>query len=70
MRGSVKISEMTNLYSCYNVEEFFRILVIAESLKEAEEKAEEYRKDTNMEGKFEAETLTDEMYFDCDYVIY
>lgn len=70
MRGSIKIHEMINLYSCYNVEEFFRILVVASDEKEAEEKAEEYRKDTNMEGKFEIETLTDEMYFDCDYVIY
>ena len=66
----MKITDMTNLYTCYNEVENFRILVVAWSVMEALQKAEEYRKDTKMEGKFEVETLTDEMYFDCDYVIY
>ena len=62
----------TNLFIGYNEEEDFRILICAFDKTEAQELANEYRCDSNLNGRFEIEEITngiDNIHFDCDYVI-
>lgn len=62
----------TNLFIGYNVEEDFRILICAFDKEEAAELANEYRFDSNLEGKFEIQEIDDgidNLHFDCDYII-
>lgn len=62
----------TNLFIGYNKEEDFRILICAFDKEEAQELANEYRFDSNLEGKFEIKEIEngiDNIHFDCDYVI-
>lgn len=61
----------TNLYIGYNNEEDFRILICAFDKIEANELANEYRCDSNMQGEFEVTETEkiDDIHFDCDYVI-
>ena len=71
----MKINDMTNLYIGYNEKEDFRILICSFDGKEGAEKiAEEYRIDSDMEGKFEILEFADSnvhfnVSFDCDYVL-
>lgn len=61
-----------NLFVGYNKEENFRILICAFDREEAQELADEYRFDANLEGKFEIEEIEDgidNIHFDCDYII-
>lgn len=61
-----------NMYVGYNNEEDFRILIVADNLKEAEEAAAEYNADSHFTGSFEISEVTnliDCRQFDCDYVI-
>lgn len=64
--------QFTNLWEGYNENEHFRILICAESIEEAIKLAEEYRKDSKMEGTFEVkeDPYISNKKFDCDYVIY
>jgi hypothetical protein len=62
----------TNLFIGYNAEEDFRILICAFDKEEAAELANEYRFDSNLEGKFEIQEIDDgidNIHFDCDYII-
>lgn len=62
----------TNLFIGYNAEEDFRILICAFDEEEAAELANEYRFDSNLEGKFEIQEIDDgidNLHFDCDYII-
>ena len=62
----------TNLFIGYNKEEDFRILICASDEIEAKDIAEEYRKDSKLDGVFlisEPENGIDNLHFDCDYVI-
>ena len=66
----MKVNELTNLWVGYNATEDFRILICALDTEEAQEIANEYRFDTNMEGTFEiTEFDNTETHFDCDYVL-
>jgi len=66
----MKIAELTNLWIGYNAAEDFRVLICAFDKIEAQEIANEYRNDTQMEGSFEVSEFTDtEAKFDCDYVL-
>lgn len=66
----MKVNEMTNLFVGYNETEDFKILICASDEIEAQEIADSYKDDTNMEGKFEIkEFLNTEEKFDCDYVV-
>ena len=66
----MKANEMTNLWVGYNETEDFKILICASDEIEAEEIAESYKNDTNLEGKFEIkEFCNTEEKFDCDYVV-
>lgn len=61
-----------NLFSGYNQEEDFRILICAIDKEEAGRLAEEYRLDSKLSGRFEIEETEKEvhnMHFDCDHVI-
>ena len=61
----------TNLWVGYNQKEDFRILICALDKVEAQELANSYCLDSNMEGEFEtsfAENI-ENLHFDCDYVI-
>lgn len=62
----------TNLFSGYNEEEDFRILIRAVDKEQASKLAEGYRLDSKFNGSFEIQEIKngiDNMYFDCDYVI-
>ena len=62
----------TNLFIGYNEEEDFRILICAWDKIEAQELANVYRCDSNLQGRFEIVEITngiDNIHFDCDYVI-
>ena len=71
----MKINDMTNLYVGYNEKEDFRILICSfDGKKGAEEIAEEYRIDSDMEGEFEILEFADSnvhfnVSFDCDYAL-
>ncbi|MBR2885367.1 MAG: hypothetical protein IKB93_11340 [Clostridia bacterium] len=62
----------TILFSGYNEEEDFRILIRATGKKQASKLAEEYRLDSKFDGSFEIQEIKNgigDMHFDCDYVI-
>lgn len=62
----------TNLFIGYNKEEDFRILICAFDKEEAQELADEYKLDSNLDGEFEIEEVEngiDNIHFDCDYII-
>jgi hypothetical protein len=62
----------TNLFIGYNEEEDFRILICAWDKEQAQELANEYGFDSNLDGKFEikeVESGIDNIHSDCDYII-
>lgn len=62
----------TNLFIGYNRDEDFRILICAFDKEEAQELANEYKFDSNLDGRFEIQEIEsgiDNIHFDCDYVI-
>ena len=62
----------TNLFIGYNAKEDFRILICAFDEIDAQELANEYRFDSNLDGNFEIQEIEngiDDIHFDCDYVI-
>ena len=61
-----------NLWIGYNRTENFRILICADDENEAYEVAEGYRLDAKLEGEFKIfePDAIDNVYFDCDHVIY
>ncbi len=62
----------TILFSGYNEEEDFRILIRAVDKEQASRLAEGYRLDSKFNGSFEIQEIKngiDNMHFDCDYVI-
>lgn len=64
--------QFTNLFIGYNAEENFRILICAFDKLEAQELADGYGFDSNLNGKFEIKEIEngiDNIHFDCDYVI-
>ena len=66
----MKANEMTNLWVGYNETEDFRILICASDEVEAQEVANSYKEDTNMNGEFLISEFTDvNQKFDCDYVV-
>lgn len=60
-----------NLFEGYNKKENFRILICAYDRHEAQELADGYCIDSDLEGKFEISDVgsIDETHYDCDYVI-
>ena len=66
----MKANEMQNLWVGHNKTEDFKILICASDEIEAQEIADSYKDDTNMEGKFEIKEFCDtEERFNCDYVV-
>lgn len=66
----MKVNELTNLWVGYNATEDFRVLICALDNIEAQDTANEYCNDTQMNGSFEVTEFTDmETHFDCDYIL-
>lgn len=66
----MKINELLNLWSAFNIKENFRILIYAKDISEAQKVAVQYKIDTNMDGDFVIEDdFKLDSNFDCDYVI-
>ena len=68
----MKVNELSNLWIGYNRDENFRILIYALDEEEAQEVANGYCSDAQMNGVFEVtefENVNVLVDFDCDYVI-
>lgn len=66
----MSICDMTNLYVGYNDVEDFRVLIFASDVNNANEIAEEYRKDSDMQGVFDVGCYHNkQIRFDCDYIL-
>lgn len=63
--------KFTNLYEGYNKTEDFRILICAFDRNDAQELADGYCLESDLEGSFEIGDVgsIDETHYDCDYVI-
>lgn len=68
----MKWHEMQNLFIGYNEDEDFRVLICAFDIHEADELLRGYALDAHLEGKWtitETDANTNNVRFDCDYVI-
>ena len=64
------IVNMQNLFIGHNNTEHFKILICASDQKEANEIAETYKIDSNMNGNFKISKFNNaNTKFDCDYVL-
>ena len=66
------LASFANLFTAYNKEENFKILICAQDEDEAEKLAEGYRIDAKMTGKFiisEPQTDDRDNVYNCDYII-
>ena len=67
----MKVNDTTNLYVGYNNVEDFRILICATDNEKANLIAEEYLKDSGMEGSFFIDSSYNKnLRFDCDYILF
>lgn len=68
----MKWNEMQNLFIGYNEDEDFRVLICAFDIWEAHEVVRGYALDAKLDGEWEIIEVgpdTDDLRFDCDYVI-
>jgi hypothetical protein len=69
----MRLYELTNLWSAYNQEEDFRVLVLADTADKAETIACGYGKDSNFNGSWCVQPTDavdiEHTHFDCDYVL-
>ena len=66
----MKINEITNLWVGTNKVENFKVLIVAMNKEKAQEIADSYCLDSNMEGSFIIKEIMDvNEKFDCDYVL-
>jgi predicted nucleic acid-binding Zn ribbon protein len=63
------IKDINNIWSAYNKDQNFRMLVVAEDENEAYEIAKEYGKDAGIDGEFEITTADINAHYDCDYIL-
>ena len=65
----MKITELKNLYSGYNKDNDFRILIAATCESDAYNLAYGYGEDAKLDGEWEITPAKENMNFDCDYTI-
>ena len=66
----MNICDMENLFVGSNENAHFNVLICAADTRTAEEIAEEYRTDMNLEGEFQVKEFTNAtMKIDCNYIL-